>query len=210
MTKIIAIFSNKGGSGKTTVAVHLALMLAQRYPTALLDVDPQATASEWMRRRATDKTGPVTVPCPGNTAMEQALQLARQDKMRYVLLDLPPHSTSQVAGTLQTADLILIPVRPTAADLVTVAQTVGLVQASGRPSGFVLNSVKPKISEAKDIVPILTEYRFPIIAALGDRITYSRGLPSGLGAHELGDTQAENEILNLANRVIDKLEGKTP
>jgi len=209
MTQVIGVFSNKGGSGKTTVAVHLALMLAQRFSTALLDVDPQATASEWMRRRASDKTSPITVPCPGVAAMEQALALARKDKVRYVVLDLPPHSTAQIAGTLQVADLILIPVRPTAADLVTIAQTVSLVQASGRASGFILNSAKPNISEVKDIVPLLTEYRFPIIAALGDRIAYSRGLPAGLGAHELGDAQAVSEVTNLTTRVLDRLKEKT-
>jgi chromosome partitioning protein len=209
MTQIIAIFSNKGGSGKTTIAVHLALMLAQRSLTALLDADPQATATEWIRRRPGDRKTPETVPCPGTAAMEQALALARRDNYQYVVLDLPPHSTSQVAGTLQEASLILIPVRPTAADLVTVDQSVKLVQATGKHSGFVLNSVKPNVTETKEIVPVLTGYRLPIIAALGDRIAYSRGLPAGLGGHELGDPQAEKEIANLAKKVREHLQEKT-
>ena len=199
---VICVFSNKGGSGKTTIAVHLALAFSQLTKTALLDVDPQGTATEWLRRRPGDLKGPVTVPCAGREAVERALRLAREERFQYVIVDMPPHSSAQIAWLLQEADLILVPTRPTAADLVTIQQTVDLVHAAKRRAGFVLNAFRPQLVEAKEIAPILTKYQLPTIGVLGDRIAYSRGLPAGLGGHELGDPSADEEVMRLAKKVI--------
>ena len=201
-TTVICVFSNKGGSGKTTVAVHLALFWARNTPTVLLDADPQGTASEWLKRRPGDLKSPVTVACAGREALERALRLARAESFRYVIIDLPPHSTAQIAWLLQEADLILVPTRPTAADLVTIQQTVDLVHASKRRAGFILSAFRPQLVEAKEIAPILSKHGLPIIGYLGDRIAYSRGLPAGLGGHELGDEQAADEVSKLARKVI--------
>ena len=201
-TFTVCVFSNKGGSGKTTLAVHLALAWAQGAPTALLDVDPQGTALEWLRRRPPELKSPMAVPCPGREAVQQALKLAREEHYRYVVLDLPPHSSAQIAWLLSEADLIVIPTRATAADLVTLNQTVDLVHASKRKAGFVLNAFRPNLVEAKEIAPILAKYHLSVIGALGDRIAYSRGLPAGLGGHELGDPVAEEEVMKLAKKVL--------
>ena len=198
----VAVFSNKGGSGKTTLAVHLALAWAKGAPTALLDVDPQATATEWLKRRSPNLKSPMTVPCPGREAVEQALRLAREEHYKYIVLDLPPHSSAQIAWLLKEADLILVPTRATAADLVTIKQTVDLVHAAKRRAGFILNAFRPQLVEAKEIAPLLAEYQLPIITAFGDRIAYSRGLPAGLGGHELGDEMAEREVVRLAKKVL--------
>ncbi len=77
----VGVFSNKGGSGKTTIAVHLALAWAQGAPTALLDVDPQGTATEWLKRRPADLKSPLAVPAAGREAVQQALKLARADRL---------------------------------------------------------------------------------------------------------------------------------
>jgi chromosome partitioning protein len=197
----ICVFSNKGGSGKTTVAVHLALAYAQRAPTALLDVDPQSTAAEWIKRRPADRKSPLAVPCAGRDAVTRALELARHDHIENVILDLPPHSSAQIAWLLGEVDLIVVPTRPTATDIVTLQQTVDLVHAAKRPGGFVLNAFKPQLVEAREIAPILAQYHLPIIGSLGDRIAYSRGLPAGLGGHEMGDETAEQEVARLLKSV---------
>ena len=201
-TDVICVFSNKGGSGKTTIAVHLALAWSQLAPTALLDADPQGTATEWLKRRSPDLKSPITVACAGRDAIERALRLAREENYRFVVVDLPPHSSAQIAWLLQEADLILVPTRPTAADLVTIQQTVDLVHASKRRAGFVLNAFRPQLVEAKEIAPLLAKYSLPIVGYLGDRIAYSRGLPAGLGGHELGDPLADEEVMKLAKKVI--------
>jgi chromosome partitioning protein len=197
----ICVFSNKGGTGKTTVAVHLALAYARKASTALLDVDPQGTAVEWLRRRPAELTSPLAIPCAGRDTVEQALELARKERIEHVILDLPPHSSVQVAWLLKAMDLILVPTRATATDLVTLKQTIDLVHGAKRPAGFVLNAFRPQLVEAREIAPILAGYQLPIIGSLGDRIAYSRGLPAGLGAHEMGDEIAEAEVARLARNV---------
>jgi chromosome partitioning protein len=197
----ICVFSNKGGTGKTTIAVHLALAYAQKASTALLDVDPQGTAAEWIKRRPADRKSPLAVPCTGRDAVTRALDLARRDQIENVILDLPPHSSAQVAWLLSEADLIVVPTRPTATDIVTLQQTVDLVHAAKRPSGFVLTAFKPHLVEAREIAPILAKYHLPVIGALGDRIAYSRGLPAGLGGHEMGDETAAQEVARLLKSV---------
>lgn len=197
----ICVFSNKGGTGKTTVAVHLALAYARKASTALLDVDPQGTAVEWLRRRPPELKSPLAIPCPGRDTVEQALELARKEHIEHVILDLPPHSSVQVAWLLKAMDLILIPTRATATDLVTLQQTVDLVHGAKRPAGFVLNAFRPQLVEAREIAPILAGYQLPIIGSLGDRIAYSRGLPAGLGGHEMGDEVADAEVARLTRNV---------
>lgn len=197
----ICVFSNKGGAGKTTVAVHLALAFARKSSTALLDVDPQGTAAEWLRRRPPDLKSPLAIPCPGRDTVEQALELARKEDVEHVILDLPPHSSVEVAWLLKAMDLILIPTRATATDLVTLQQTVDLARGSQRPAGFVLNAFRAQLVEAREIAPLLAAYQLPIIGSLGDRVAYSRGLPVGLGGHEMGDEIAEAEVTKLARNV---------
>lgn len=197
----ICVFSNKGGSGKTTLAVHLAIAYAQKGATALLDVDPQGTAAEWLRRRPASLKSPLAVPCAGRDAVTRALELARTERIEHVIVDLPPHSSAQVAWLLERMGLILIPTRATATDLVTLKQTVDLVHGAKRPAGFVLNAFRPHLVEAREIAPILAGYQLPVIGALGDRIAYSRGLPAGLGGHEMGDETAEAEVAKLARSV---------
>lgn len=198
---VLCVFSNKGGSGKNTIAVHLALAYAKLAKTALLDVDPQGTATEWLKRRSAELKSPLAVPCAGREAVERALRLARSERVEFILLDLPPHSSAQIAWLLQEADLILVPTRPSAPDLVTIGQTVDLVHAAKRPAGFILNAFRPQQVEAREIAPILAGYQLPVIGSLGDRVAFSRGLPLGLGGHELGDALAEEEVMRLAKQV---------
>jgi chromosome partitioning protein len=141
------------------------------------------------------------VPCAGRDAAARALELARKDHIENVILDLPPHSSAQVAWLLSEADLIVVPTRPTATDLVTLQQTIDLVHAAKRPAGFVLNAFKPHLVEAREIAPILAKYHLPIVGSLGDRIAYSRGLPAGLGGHEMGDEGAEQEVARLLKSI---------
>ena len=198
---VICVFSNKGGSGKTTIAVHLALAYAQLAKTALLDVDPQGTATEWLKRRSSELKSPLAVPCTGREAVERALRLARAEQFKFILLDLPPHSSAQIAWLIKEATLILVPTRASAADLVTIKQTVDLVHAAERRAGFILNAFRPQLVEAREIAPILADYKLPIIGSFGDRVAFSRGLPMGLGGHELGDPSAEEEVARLMKQV---------
>ena len=109
-SSVICVFSNKGGSGKTTIAVHLALAGRSSRPL------PSSTPTP--RGQPPMVEAPAGGPqesrhgsLPGREAAERALRLAREERYRFVVIDLPPHATAQIVWLLQEADLILVPTR---------------------------------------------------------------------------------------------------
>jgi chromosome partitioning protein len=113
--KTLAIMSQKGGSGKTTLAVHLAAYaVRQQVTTALIDLDPQASASKWNARRAPEppKNPKLDVGQGTVTQLPGLLRLAEDNQLALVILDTAPHVDRAAALVAQQADCILMPCRP--------------------------------------------------------------------------------------------------
>jgi chromosome partitioning protein len=131
--KTISIISQKGGAGKTTLAIHLAGAATSAGLSALiLDADPQATASQWNHWRG--GADPEVVDCASPTLLPRKVQQAADLGADLVIIDTPPHADIMAC---KAADLILIPCRPQAFDLSAVETTAELVKAAGKPA-FVL------------------------------------------------------------------------
>jgi len=129
--KTVAIISQKGGAGKTTVAIHLAVAAEQHgVRTAVFDLDPQASATSWADRRKT--------PAPAVVAAQAAAQSAD-----LVLIDSAPNADAASLAAARVADLILIPCRPAAFDLDAIGTTLNLATLAGKPAWVVLNAVSP-------------------------------------------------------------------
>lgn len=177
----IGIYNEKGGSGKTTLAVHLALA----WPAPLLDLDEQQTASLWLRNRQTPAPILSEMPAPGTRA----------------IIDFAPGKDLARARLLEQVDLVLIPVRPTFNDLATLGNTVRLVKAAGKPAAFVVTMLNLRTSEARDVTQALAPHGFPIWGAITNRVAYSRAGMIGGSADELGDEVAKNEIKYILKRL---------
>src|SRR6516162_6805684 len=108
--KVLAILSQKGGAGKTTLALHLAVE-AQRLglTTAVIDLDPQASAASWGDGR--QQESPVVVSAQASR-LNQVLSAAKEADARLAIIDTAPHSESAALAAAREADLILIPCRP--------------------------------------------------------------------------------------------------
>src|SRR5215208_3254609 len=105
--KIIAILSQKGGAGKTTLAVHLAVAAAESGKTvAMIDLDPQASATSWKDLRKADTPAVVATPV---SRLAQVLETAAQHGADIAIIDTAPHSESAALAAARAADLILIP-----------------------------------------------------------------------------------------------------
>ena len=106
----IAVIAQKGGAGKTTLALGLAVAAMQDKKTAaVIDTDPQATATNWTDRR--DAETPWVVASPV-ARIKQAIAAALSQGVELLLIDTPPHASQEAAEAARVADLVLIPVRP--------------------------------------------------------------------------------------------------
>src|SRR4051812_9330361 len=113
--KVIALLSQKGGAGKTTLALHLAVAAEQDgHQTAIIDLDPQASAASWGDSRAAET--PVVVSAQ-SSRLAQVLEAARNAGAALAIIDTAPHSESAALAAARAADLILIPCRPAILDL---------------------------------------------------------------------------------------------
>lgn len=134
--RTVSIISQKGGAGKTTLAVHLGCAsVAAGLSTLILDADPQATASQWSQWR--DGADPEVVDCASHVLLPRKVQQAADLGAELVVIDTPPHADILAREACKVADLILIPCRPQAFDLSAVETTVALVRAANKPA-FVL------------------------------------------------------------------------
>jgi len=128
--KIVVLLSQKGGTGKSTIATHLAVCAArQGQAVALFDIDPQASAAKWSDRRAAE--GPPVVRA-GAVHLPHLVQQARQQGADIILIDTAGHADASSLHALQLADLLLIPCRPSAADLDAIEDTIALAQRAHR------------------------------------------------------------------------------
>ncbi len=140
--KVVTIVSQKGGAGKTTLAIHLAAAgSANGLSTLILDTDPQATASHWSEWRGSSDLE--VVDCASPPLLPRKLQQAAELGADLVVIDTPPHADIMAREACKVADLVLIPCRPQAFDLKAVETTADLVQATGKPA-FVLFTGGPQ------------------------------------------------------------------
>ena len=154
--KTVAIISQKGGSGKTTLAVHLATAAAAAgHTAAIIDLDPQATATSWGDDRA---TGPEVIS--GQAVRLPALvQTARDNGATFLVIDTAPNADQTASLAARAADLVLIPCRPARFDLEAIETTLLLTRATSTPAYVVLNAVPPRGELGREATDGLTDQR---------------------------------------------------
>ena len=138
--RTLALIAQKGGTGKTTLALALSVAAATAKLKALvIDLDPQATACNWSDRRQTDS--PIVIDAQPSR-LSAALQKAEQNGIDLVIIDTPARSEQSALAAAGVADLIIIPCRPQAYDLETVPTTSKLLAlADNKPALVILNAV---------------------------------------------------------------------
>jgi chromosome partitioning protein len=208
--KIIAVAQQKGGSGKTTIAAHLAVALAGSGSVAILDVDPQGSLGEWLERREQRPGHPdpglVFRTASGWGAKREARSLSRDHDL--VIVDTPPKSDLEARHAIEASDLVLIPVQPTAVDLWATRSTVEMVERSGPPALIVVNRVPPRGAASAEIIAALADLGAPAAATrLGNRVAYSASMGEGSTATETAPgSRAAEETEALAAEIARLLE----
>jgi chromosome partitioning protein len=202
----VAIASQKGGSGKTTLALHLATCAAYEGRRAcVIDTDPQATAAAWGDWRGDFQ--PEVITCPP-VRLAATIQKAVRGGCEAVVVDTPPHGDAASREAVKAADLVLIPTRPRAFDLHAVQATAELVGYAGKPAFVVLNGLPARatrlVAEATAFVEGLGLAVCPV--SFGERAAFHRAASAGAVAMENEpEGKAASEVRALWNWVRGQL-----
>jgi len=134
--KKFALISQKGGSGKTTLAINLAVALAHEgKQVVVLDVDPQASATAWAKIRNTDN--PVFVAANGSELNAMAAR-AKEAGADYVIIDTAPKDEKTSLQAAMLADMVLIPCQPSSLDLHAVSETVNTAKLAKKKCDWIV------------------------------------------------------------------------
>jgi chromosome partitioning protein len=212
----IAIISQKGGAGKTTLAVHLAVASAAAgKTTGIIDLDPQASSANWGDRRKADL--PVVVSAH-STRLPQEMDNAREAGVEVLILDTAPHSDSVAVEAARAADLVIVPCKPHILDIEAVGKTIDLIKITATPLFVVLNGVAPSGTEADEAEAAIRESFTVAVcpARLTTRVAFARSLVSGQTAAEyiqpnrlVPDEKAAREVEHLHAFMCAHLNGRS-
>lgn len=176
--KTIAILSQKGGAGKTTLAIHLAVAAHQTgSPVLIFDIDEQASAYKWFKRRQVAAATPVTpyVKTLQAVALEEALQVKHGAEL--VLIDTPPSTNPGTLTAAELADLVLIPLKPTMLDLEAIPNTIRLAHLAGKEPLVILTMVEPQGSLHEEFREKIRGLQIEVCPySTGRRVAYHHGL----------------------------------
>jgi chromosome partitioning protein len=183
--QVIALAQQKGGVGKSTLAIHMAVELCRRGKrVSILDLDPQATVIKWASRRDSNWECP-EVSSTDPQRLEGKLMVRKHQEFDYVFLDLPGRRAAGVNEGMRHANFVIIPSRPFDIDLEASGDTVAAAQRIGVPYAFAMTVVPPVGKRAREFSAILKERGLPVIPAIViERITYPDAIAEGLGVAE--------------------------
>jgi len=204
--RVLALASQKGGSGKTTLSGHLAVQ-AQRAdagPVVLIDIDPQGSLADWWNEREAE------LPAFAQTTVGRLgsdLELLRQQGFKLAVIDTPPAITVAIQSVIQVAELIVIPTRPSPHDLRAVGATVDLCDRSGKPLLFVVNAATSKARITSEAAVALSQHGTVAPVTLHQRTDFAASMIDGRTVMELDPAgKSAREVEALWAYVADRLE----
>ncbi|MEP3145520.1 ParA family partition ATPase [Qipengyuania citrea] len=205
--RTISIISQKGGAGKTTLALNLAVVARSAgCSVAIFDTDPQASAYQWSTWRDGDE--PPVIDCGSPTLLPVKLKQAAKDGVDLAIIDTPPHADIMAREAAKAADLMLIPCKPQAFDIAS-AQTSAELARSSRKDAFVVLMGGPQraavvYSDVADVIEGTDEMEGMGVALapvmLTQRAAYHHSIAQGQTVTEFEpDGKAAEEVNNLWN-----------
>ena len=203
--RTIVIASPKGGTGKSTLAGHLAVEAERRGcgPVAIVDTDPQGTLSDWWNARQAPTPLFATVD---TSQLPLRLEALRDHGIELVLIDTPPAFTPTTHRTLAAADLVIVPVRPSPHDLRAVGTVIEAVEQQGKSFVFVVNAAIPRTRIALDALRALAQHGKVAPVTLHNRIDFAASMVDGRTAGEHNEkSRSSGEVTELWTYVYTQL-----
>jgi chromosome partitioning protein len=204
--RVLAMASQKGGSGKTTLSGHLAVQaqLAGAGPVVLIDIDPQGSLADWWNERSDE------FPAFAQTTVARLaadLEVLRQQGFKLAVIDTPPAITMAIQSVIQVAELIVIPTRPSPHDLRAVGATVDLCERAGKPLLFVVNAATPRARITLEAAVALSHHGTVAPVTLHQRIDFVAAMIDGRTVMDIDpNSRSSQEVADLWDYVCDRLE----
>lgn len=202
--RIIAVTSQKGGSGKTTLSGHLAVAAARAGagPVALIDTDPQGSLAAWWNERQDES--PAFAQCTLNS-LDNDLQTLREKGFRLVFIDTPPAITRAIQTVVSKSDLVLIPTRPSPHDLRAAGATVDLVERAGKPLVFVVNGATARARLTGEAAIALSQHGTVAPTVIHNRQDFAASMIDGRTVMETTKGKSASEVETLWGYVEDRI-----
>lgn len=209
---VITLAQQKGGSGKTTIAAHLAVAFALGGKSvAVLDIDPQGSLGEWFERRETKlgegATGLVFRTASGWGARREARGLARDYDM--VVIDTPPKSDIELRSAFEVANLVAVPLQPSPVDIWASDPTLQTITKERSRSLLVVNRAVRRALLTSDMLTEIAALGHAVAAAqLGNRVAFAASMGEGRTVLETAPSSpAAEETAALAKEVLKHAAG---
>lgn len=204
--RVLALASQKGGSGKTTLSGHLAVQ-AQRMgagPVVLIDIDPQGSLADWWNEREEE------MPAFAHTTVARLatdLQALREQGFKLAVIDTPPAITAAIQSVINVAELIVIPTRPSPHDLRAVGATVELCERAGKALLFVVNAATPMAKITYEAAIALSQHGTVSPVIVHQRTDFAASMIDGRTVMEVNPkSKSSQEVAELWDYVSDRLE----
>jgi chromosome partitioning protein len=195
---VIAVVAEKGGVGKTTLALDLAVTAVKKgHTVAVMDVYPQVTASKWTDRRTSEH--PWVVPTHA-ARLAAAIDKAKAQGVDFIVIDTPPHSATDAAEAARRADVVLSPIEPHVFALETVSKLADLLKVAGNPPAFfVVNKAPTQGSEGTNAADFIKKQGFGVCPEIIHLRAAHRhaGNVGKVAAEYEADSKAAHETLQL-------------
>ncbi|WP_418139964.1 ParA family partition ATPase (plasmid) [Oceanimonas smirnovii] len=206
---IIGLLNQKGGVGKTTLAVNLSAELAGTGARVLLlDADPQGSSLDWAAAREGEPLFSV-VGLPRPTIHKEISALGRD--YDHVIIDGPPRVTDLARSAIMAADLVLIPVQPSPYDVWAAAEVVQLIEEASvykdnLKAAFVVNRKIANTAIGRDVGEALSGYPLPtLIASVTQRVIFAEAAARGQAVRELEPNgPAATEVAAVAAELLEQ------
>jgi chromosome partitioning protein len=204
--RVLALASQKGGSGKTTLSGHLAVQAerAGAGPVVLIDIDPQGSLADWWNEREAE------TPAFAQTTVSRLatdLEALRQQGFKLAVIDTPPAITMAIQSVIAVAELIIIPTRPSPHDLRAVGATVDLCERAGKPLLFVVNGATPKARITHEAAVALSQHGTVAPVTVHQRTDFAASMIDGRTVMEVdANSRSAREVADLWVYVADRLE----
>lgn len=202
--QIISFVTQKGGSGKTTLAINCSVVAARNNKKVLIvDMDRQGTAESWYQDR--DAENPHLIKIEAKE-LEKAIKLAREQKFDFVIIDTPGRDEPAQASAIRLADFCVVPCRPSPADMKATPPTVDTIRRLGKPAFFVLTQTPPRSFRIKEAERGLSVLGTVCPISIVSRAAYQDAQGAGLGVTEFdAEGKAAQEIQELWNWIQKKI-----